>query len=83
VGRQRAHEARRAHVPQKDGLIVGSAHENVALGREGERVDVVMVANKRDRVRFALKEKRKQPPTSPLPHQSQLSFHLLLFFHLL
>lgn len=50
---QPAHHPRRSHVPEEDGLVVASADEHVALGREGDGVDVVVVAEQREREGFA------------------------------
>ena len=45
VCRQRAKDTCAADVPNEDGFVVGAADENVALWREGDRVDVVVVTN--------------------------------------
>ncbi len=41
---QAPHQPPGAHIPQHDGLVVAPAGEDVPLGREGEAVDVVVVA---------------------------------------
>ncbi len=47
VRRKTTHQATSTYVPQKDGLVIAPASEDVALGGEGEAVDVVMVAHQR------------------------------------
>ena len=49
-----AHHPRSSHVPEEDGFVVGAADEHVAFRRECEGVDVVVVAEERDGVWFAL-----------------------------
>lgn len=48
------HDAGGADVPEENGFIVGAADEHVALWGEGDLVDVVVVADEGDGVRFAL-----------------------------
>ena len=52
---ERAHHPRGSHVPEEDGFVVGAADKHVALGRECEGVDVIMVANERGRICFTLR----------------------------
>lgn len=47
MGGQTPHQPAGPHVPQEDGLVVAPTSKNISLGREGETVDVVMVAQKR------------------------------------
>ena len=41
---QGAQDGSRAHVPEEDRFVEGAGDEEVALGREGERADVGVVA---------------------------------------
>lgn len=43
---QTPHQPACPNVPQEDGLVVAAAGEDIAFGREGEAVDVVVVAEK-------------------------------------
>lgn len=45
--RQTPHQPARPDVPQEDGLVVAAAGEDITLRREGETVDVVVVAEER------------------------------------
>ncbi len=55
VCRKRAHHARGADVPEEDGFIVGAADKDVAPGRDGDGVDVVVMAEERYRMLLALR----------------------------
>lgn len=44
--------ARGPNVPQEDGFIVGARDEHIALGAEGQAVDIVVVAEQRDAMGF-------------------------------
>lgn len=50
---ERAHQARRAHIPEVHGFVVRARDKHVAGGGEGQAEDVVVVAEKGARVRFA------------------------------
>ena len=54
VGRERAHNACGADVPEKDGFIIGAGDEHVAFRGESDGVNVVVVAKKGNRVGLPL-----------------------------
>lgn len=55
VGGEGAQDTCATHVPDEDGFVVGAADEDVALGCERDRVDVVVVADERFGVSPALR----------------------------
>jgi len=54
MGWQASHHTRRADIPKEDGLVVGATDDYVALGGEGDGVDVVVVTEESSRMGFAL-----------------------------
>lgn len=68
MGGETPHQSSCAYVPKKNGLVVGSAGQDIALGRKSQAVNViVMSSQRRHLLACGFPRRRLRPPRHSIP----------------